>query len=216
MLPIISIVGKSKSGKTTLLESLIANLKQRGYKVAVIKHSGGDFEPDQAGKDSWRFSQAGSEISAISSAKKMAVFKNLDHDLNPQELATFIGDGYDLILTEGFKRSNHPKIEVHRREQGKELVSPPQQLVAVVTDKPLDVNVPQFSMDETAKIADLIENMLMAQNNEYDIDLFINNKYIPVNQPTIDLLHRTLMAMTSGLKGTGEINSLRISLRRKN
>jgi len=214
MQPIISIVGKSNSGKTTLLEGLIANLKQRGYRIAVIKHSGGDSELDQVGKDSWRFSQAGSEVSAISSAHKLAVFKNLECDLNPQELSSFIGEGYDLILTEGFKQSSHPKIEVHRQEQGKELVSPPQQLLAVVTDEPLDVDAPQFSIDAVSEIADLIENALLAQNRD-DIDLFINDTYIPMNQSTKNLLYRTLMAMAPGLKGTGEIASLRISLRRK-
>ena len=65
MRPIISIVGKSESGKTTLLEGLITKLKQRGYKVAVIKHAGEDFELDVVNKDSWRFSQAGSTVSAI-------------------------------------------------------------------------------------------------------------------------------------------------------
>ena len=84
MQPIISIVGKSESGKTTLLEGLIIELKQRGYKVAVIKHSGEDFELDEVSKDSWRFSQAGSEVSVISSSHKLAVIKNLEGDLSPR------------------------------------------------------------------------------------------------------------------------------------
>lgn len=217
MKPVISIVGKSDSGKTTLLEGLIDILKQRGHRVAVIKHSGEDFEFDQMGKDSWRFSQAGSKVSAISSARKLAVFRNLDNDLSPQDLPNFIGDDYDLILTEGFKKSSHPKIEVHRQEQGKELLSPAQQLLAVVTDEPLDVAVPQFSKDEVSKIADLIENTLLAKRREDEVDLFANNAYIPVNRATRDLLSRTLMAMASAIQGQGtkEVKSLRISLRRK-
>jgi len=215
MQPIVSIVGKSESGKTTLLEGLITELKQRGYKVAVIKHAGEDFELDEVNKDSWRFSQAGSEISAISSSHKLALIKNLEHDLNPQELSHFIWCDYDLILTEGFKQSSHPKIEVHRKEQGKELLSPPQQLLAVVTDEPLDVDVPQFSRDEVQKMADLIERALLDKHREDDVDLFINDAYIPINQFFKSLLSRTLVAMTSGLKGIKEVKSLRISLRRK-
>ncbi len=126
MQPIISIVGKSDSGKTTLLESLITELKQRRYKVAVIKHSSQDVELDTVNKDSWRFSRAGSEVSAISSSSKFAVFRNLEQDFGLPELSQFLGSGSDLILTEGFKQSNHPKIEVHRKEQGKELLSPPE------------------------------------------------------------------------------------------
>ena len=211
---IISIVGKSESGKTTLLEGLIARLKQRGYRVAVIKHSAEDVEFDTVNKDSWRFSQAGSEVSAVTSLHKMAVFKNIAHDLNPQELSQFIGSDYDMILTEGFKQGNHPKIEVHRQEQGKELVSSPKQLLAVVTDEPLNVEAPQFSKDEVPLIADLIENTLTAQNGE-DIDLFVNDTYIPINKPFKNLLFRTLVAMVSGLKGIKEAKSLRIFWRRK-
>lgn len=215
MQPIISIVGKSESGKTTLLEGLIVELKQRGYRVAVIKHSGEDFELDEVSKDSWRFSQAGSEISAISSSHKLAVIKDLERDLSPQELSNFICWDYDLILTEGFKQSRHPKIEVHRKEQGKELLSPPEQLLAVVTDEPLDVDVPQFSRDEVPKITDLIEKTLLAQQREEDIDLFINDAYIPINQSTKSLLIRTLIAMVSGLKSVNKVKSMRIFLRRK-
>jgi len=215
MQPIISIVGKSESGKTTLLEGLIVELKQRGYRVAVIKHSGEDFELDGVSKDSWRFSRAGSEISAISSSHKLAIIKNLERDLSAQELSNFICWDYDLILTEGFKQSHHPKIEVHRKEQGKELLSLPEQLLAVVTDEPLDVDVPQFSRGEVPKITDLIEKTLLARQREEDIDLFINDAYIPINQSTKSLLIRTLVAMVSSLKSVNKIKSLRIFLRRK-
>jgi molybdopterin-guanine dinucleotide biosynthesis protein B len=214
MLPIISIVGKSDSGKTTLLESLIANLKQRGYKVAVIKHAAEDIELDTVNKDSWRFSQAGSEVSVISSAHKLAIIKNLEHDLAPQELVQFIGSDYDLILTEGFKQSNLPKIEVHRKEQGEELLSPPEQLLAVVTNEPLNVAAPQFSKDEIQKIADLIEKAVI-QDSADDIDLFINETYLPLSKPAKNLLFRTLTALVSGLKGIDEMKSLRLFLRRK-
>ena len=216
MPPIISIVGKSDSGKTILLEGLITNLKQRGYKVAVIKHAAEDFELDMVNKDSWRFRQAGSEVSAISSTQKLAVIKNLEHDSGPREISQFIGSDYDLILTEGFKQSSHPKIEVHRKAQGKELLSQTEQLLAVVTDEPLEVAVPQFSKNEVPKIADLIENTILDQCCEDEIDLFINDTSVPLNKPVQNLLFRTLVAMVSGLKGSREeMKSLRISLRRQ-
>ena len=75
MQPIISIVGKSKSGKTTLLESLITELKRRGRKVATMKHTHHDFEMDETGKDSWRFSQAGSKVVTIGAPHRVAILE---------------------------------------------------------------------------------------------------------------------------------------------
>ena len=215
MRPIISIVGRAESGKTTLLESLIVELRQRGYKVAVIKHAGEDFELDKPNKDTWRFNQAGSEVVVISSPRKIAVMKQVERDLSPRELSLLIGWDYDLILVEGFKKSSHPKIEVHRREQGSELVSPTQQLLAIVTDEPLDVDVPQFSKDNIQGLADLIEKNLQAQLKGEDVELLVNGAPVSVNLYVRDLLARILVAMVSSLKGVREVKSLSISLRRK-
>ena len=98
MPPIVSIVGKSDSGKTTLLEALIKVLGQRGRRVAVIKHAADDFELDTPNKDSWRFSQAGSEVSAISSKDKLAVIRRLENDSDPQALLPYVGADCDLVL----------------------------------------------------------------------------------------------------------------------
>jgi len=214
MLPIISIVGKSNSGKTTLMEQLITELKQRGYRIAVIKHTAEDFAPDTAGKDSWRFSQAGSQIAAVSSANQIATTRLLEHEITLRELPLFIGWDYDIILTEGFKKASAPKIEVHRKEQGSELVSPPEQLLAVVTDEPLTVNVPQFSKDESRQIADLIETKISAQQSKDDTVLFVNGMNIPVNPFVGELLSKTLTAIASTLKGTEDIKSVQVWTRR--
>lgn len=213
MQPIISIVGKSKAGKTTLLESLIIELNQRGYKVAVIKHVGDDFELDKVGKDSWRLSQAGSKVVAISSSHKLAVIRAVDRDFGPRELSSFIGWDYDLILAEGFSRSSLPKIEV--KQLGEELLCPPQQLLAIVTDEPLAVDVPQFAKDEIQPLADLIENRLQAQGKEEEVELFVNDTLIPLNQFVSNFLAKTLLGMVSALKGIKQVKSLHIWLGRK-
>ncbi len=215
MQPIISIIGKSKSGKTTLLESLIIELKQRGYKVAVIKHASNSFEFDKVGKDSWRFSQAGSSVVMVSSADKLAIIKPVEHDLSPQELARFIVWDYDLILTEGFKQSNNLKIEIHRKEQGGELLCPPKQLLAVVTDEPLSVDVPQFSKEEAQKLADLIEDRLRVWHKEDTVDLLVNEAHIPLNPFIRSFMAKTLLGMVSALKSVKEVKSLHIWLRRR-
>lgn len=212
---IISIVGKSGSGKTNLLEALISELKQRGHKVAIVKHSHHADDLDLATKDTWRLTKAGSELSAINSLDHLAIYRRMDHYFDPQEISNFIIWDYDLILTEGFKGSNYPKIEVHRREQGEDLLTDPQQLLAVVTDAPLAIDVPQFSPNEVPRIADLIEDTLLAQHHEDDIDLIVNGAYTPISPPLKDILTRTLFAMIPVPKNNGEVKSLHISLRRK-
>jgi len=211
---IISIVGKSGSGKTTLLEGLIAELKRRGRKVAIVKHSHHADDLDLANKDTWRLSQAGSAISVINSLDNLAIFRHMEHYFDPQEISNFILWDYDFILTEGFKSSSYRKIEVHSQEQGNDLLTDPQQLLAVVTDEPLEIDVPQFSRNDVEKIADLIENTVLAQHKEGDVDLIVNGAYVPISPSLKDLLTRTLFAMIPSPKDNGEVKSLHISLRR--
>ncbi len=212
---IISIVGKSDAGKTTLLESLITELKRRGYKVAIVKHSHHADDLDTATKDTWRFTRAGSELSAINSLDNLAIYRHMDHYFDPQEISNFILWDYDIILTEGFKGSSYPKIEVHRHEQGRELITDPQQLLAVVTDEPLDVKVPQFSRDDMHGIADLIEKTIISRREENDVDLVVNGAYVPISPSLKDLLARTMSAMIPAPPGNGEVKNLHFSLRRK-
>ncbi|MBI2831204.1 MAG: molybdopterin-guanine dinucleotide biosynthesis protein B [Chloroflexi bacterium] len=216
MRPIISVVGRSESGKTTLLESLVAELKKRGYKVAVVKHAGAEgFEIDKEGSDTWRLTRAGSDAVAISSPTRVAVIRQVEHDMTPEELVRVVGWDYDLVLTEGFKKSDTPKIEVHRKQQGKELLSSPEALLAVVTDERLDVAVPQFSKDDIKGLANLIEQKLKMEWQEEDTELFINEARILISPITKGILTKVVLSVVSGVKGIGEIRSLNFLVRRK-
>jgi molybdopterin molybdotransferase len=162
-LPIVSIVGKSQSGKTVLMEQLIAEFKRRGYRIATLKHSRGGMEIDHPGKDSWRYAQAGSDAVCISSPDKLVFIKNLSHDLNIEEILPIIGPEFDLVLVEGFKKSKIPKIEVHRKDLGDDLLCSPEELWAIVTDGSLGTDIPQLHWGDTVAVADFIEkNFLKA------------------------------------------------------
>ena len=215
MRTIISIVGKSGSGKTTLLEGLITELKARGHKVAIVKHSHHASDIDTTDKDTWRFTRAGSELSALNSLDHLAIYRRMDEYFDPQEISDFILWDYDLILTEGFKSSNFPKIEVHLREQGEGLITDHELLLAVVTDEPLEVNVPQFSRNDLPRIADLIETIFLSQKDETELDLIVNGTRVPISQEFNNLLTRTLLAMVPGPQNNGDIKNLHISLRRR-
>ena len=215
MRSIISIVGKSGSGKTTLLEALITELKKRGHKVAIIKHSHHKDDLDTSAKDTWRFTKAGSELSAINSLDHLAIYRRMDDYFDPRDISNFVSWDFDILLTEGFKSSDYPKIEVHRDKQGNELLTDPKLLLAVVTDKPVDIKVPQFAHDDVTGIADIIEKTVVFQNNETDLEMVVNGVPTPISQSLKDLLTRTLNAMIPNTSNNGEVKNLHISLRRK-
>ncbi len=214
MTPIVSIVGVSEVGKTTLLEHLVSELKRRSYRVATIKHVGRGFDLDKPGKDSWRLVQVGSDIMVLSSPEKLALIKKVDHDSTLQELARLVGDSTDIILTEGFKQREAPKIEVHRKEKGKGLLCNPNELIALVTDEPLDSPVWQCSPGEVPKLADLVESTFLTTQKEEEATLFVNGVYIPMVPFVQEFLTKTLVGMVSALKGVEEIRSLDVSLKR--
>lgn len=215
MRSIISFVGKSGSGKTTLLEKVITELKNRGYKVAIIKHSHHKNELDTAEKDTWRFTKAGTELSAINSLDHLAIYRKMNEFFDPQDIGNAILWDYDILLTEGFKGSNYSKIEVHRSEQGKDLLTEPRLLLAVVTDEPLDVKVPQLSRDDVKGIADIIEKEVQTQKEADELTIMINGKTMPLTPYLKVALSQTLAAMIPALQNNGEVKNLHISLRRQ-
>lgn len=161
-IPTLSIVGKSESGKTTLLEKLIPELKQRGFRVATIKHHfHPGFEIDHPGKDTWRHARAGSDQVIIASPDKIASIRRIDREMSLDEIVTQIRD-VEIILTEGYKRAGKPAIEVIRKDNGLELICEPEQLVAIATDTPMDINIPQFGIEDAFGIVDFIVNRFLS------------------------------------------------------
>ena len=213
MPPIVSIVGNSNSGKTTLIEKLTAELKSRGYRVATIKHAPQEMTFDEPDKDSWRHLQAGSEATAISSQDRIVLIKPVASDITLDEIAQLFGEDYDIILTEGFKQGNAPKIEIHRREANPPL-SDIKKLIAIATDEPLETKTRQFSLDDTKGLADLLEEGFIKPQGER-LALYVNNTPIPLSAFPRELITDVLVAMASSLKGVGKVSSLKVFLRRR-
>jgi len=163
MTQIISIVGRSESGKTTLIEKLIPEIKKRGYRVGTIKHAHHGFDIDKEGKDSWRHKAAGAETVLVSSPGKIAMLKDKRNDtLN--DLKRYFDD-MDIVITEGYKRENTPKIEVFRTSRhNRPVCLNDDNLIALVTDSDMATNVPKFALDEIEKLVDFIENRILAKS----------------------------------------------------
>lgn len=157
---VLAFVAKSNTGKTTLLEKVIAELKLRGYKVGAIKHDAHRFDIDHPGKDSYRLTAAGADTMLICSQEKLALVKR--HDAAPplEELIPTYFPDMDIVLTEGFKMSTVPKIEVNRQERSTTLLCRGEQhdpmLVAVASDADLELDVPILDLNDPKRVADFI------------------------------------------------------------
>ena len=165
-IPVVTIIGKSKSGKTTFLEKLIPALRQNGYRVGTVKHhSHPGFEVDQPGKDSWRHAQAGSQHVVIAAPDKIASYRFTETEASLDEVLAEFQD-VDIILVEGYKRAGKPVIEIVRAERGIELIGSVEQWIAVATDTPLDIPVPQFDLDDIEGIATLLEALFLERDDD--------------------------------------------------
>ncbi|MDI9349728.1 MAG: molybdopterin-guanine dinucleotide biosynthesis protein B [Candidatus Symbiobacter sp.] len=138
--PILGLVGWSGAGKTSLLEKLIPFLRQRGLIVAAIKHTHHTVDLDQPGKDSYRLRQAGASEVILAGRERFALLhENRAAATEPPSLTSLVARlaAADLVLVEGFRHENFPKLEIHRPELGKKLFAPEDDaILAVVTDQP--------------------------------------------------------------------------------
>lgn len=151
------VAAASNSGKTTLIEKVVRILKARGMRVAVIKHASAGFDLDKPGKDSWRFQQAGADAVILVGPDRMALMKNLKQEPSQQELEKMVPDA-DIIIHEGFKKAAVNKIEVFRH--GISGVQPlcmnDDSYLALISDKPFDVYIPRFELDDVNGVADFL------------------------------------------------------------
>ena len=157
-IPFLSFVGRSNTGKTTVIERIIPILCERGLKVAVIKHHPHDFDIDIPGKDTYRYKQAGATMSILASPGKVAVVEDTAKELALEEIITRYVRDVDLLLIEGFKKAKIPKIEVFQGKEGTDVpvCAGDINLIAIITDEIVETSLPVFSRNDVQGIAEFI------------------------------------------------------------
>lgn len=158
MAKVINIVGSgSNVGKTFLIEGLIKELRGRGVSVATIKHDIHGFDIDQKGKDTYKHRQAGAETVIISSKNRLAMIKELKEETDLEDIISMVKDK-DIILVEGYKKSDLRKIEVFRSSISDRIISKEEHLIAIASDIGMDIeNIPVIDKEDYESLADLIE-----------------------------------------------------------
>ncbi len=157
--PVISIVSKKRSGKTTLIEKLIPALGAKGYRVGTVKHDTHGFDIDHEGKDTWRHKQCGASTVVISSPWKLSLIKDVDEEIGLDRIVASFFDEMDLVLTEGYLRAGKPQVEVFNskaHDRPLHVKGEPNALFAVMSDVPVDLGVPNYDINDVDALVDII------------------------------------------------------------
>jgi molybdopterin-guanine dinucleotide biosynthesis protein B len=150
---LVAIVGKSDSGKTTLVEKVVPELVKLGLRVGTVKHDAHSFEIDHPGKDSWRHGQAGAEAYCIASPERLAFIAKLEQELELVDIVNRFYDGFDIVVAEGYKRTAPHRVELFRVGAGHtEPLCGPGEAIALVTDSDLQ-HEHRFGLEDGAGIA---------------------------------------------------------------
>jgi len=170
MIPVISIVGRKNSGKTTLIEGVVMELKSRGYRIGTIKHHTHGIRPedvDLEGKDTYRHQNAGADVVILSGPNKLMLVKELNQPLTIDEIKKAYLHQLDLILTEGYKTEDKPKIEIFRQRVGSSegllCTKEKNNLVAVVSNRKFELGIPCFGLNDYTGRADFLEKEFISK-----------------------------------------------------
>lgn len=169
--PVLGFIAFSGTGKTTLLEQLIPLLRERGVRVALLKHTHHEFDIDKPGKDSYRLRKAGANQVMVASARRWALITEQPEERDEPQLRELLPhldpEQFDLLLVEGFKHEHFPKIELRRKVLGKPLLYPnDSHIIAIACDTPqLQAPVPVLDINQPEAIGDFILEWMQRQTS---------------------------------------------------
>ncbi|MDI6699307.1 MAG: molybdopterin-guanine dinucleotide biosynthesis protein B [Candidatus Saccharicenans sp.] len=199
----VAIIGASDSGKTTLIAALIEEFRTRGLTCGVLKKAAHEIQLDAEGKDSWRFIQAGAMAAAVMTDEKIFLIKRKTPADTLLETALDRFSKVDVLLVEGGKReSAFKKILRVQNADDHNLISPPDDLIAIVSDEPFDSPYPFFLSGETAKLADFLLTVL--EPMEPAVKLKVDGRVVPLNAFVQGIFREAITGMVRALKDVPE------------
>lgn len=209
--PIVAFSGLSGSGKTTFIEKLIPVLKSRGYRIASLKHTHHQ-AAFAVGKDSERYLNAGSDASMLAAPDRLIFTMPANEDTSIDEMLYLLGDDYDIILCEGFKHTDIPRIVVHRQACG-DLPLEPGHVIGIISDTRLDTPIRQYAFEDVAAVAGMLESEIIIPHASR-INISVNHQAVPLIEFPRSIISQTILGMLPALKGVGLIRQVRISISR--
>jgi len=211
MPPVISFIGYHNSGKTTFATKVVKILKDKGYKVGVLKSTKHrNLIGDTPGKDSYRYREAGADSVGIVSPDELVLFKKINReDINLNLLSLLLFNDYDIVICEGFKSSEVPKIEVLRKEiQEEPLYRKISNVIAVISDVPVE-GIKRFKTDEHEEVSQFIEENFIKNPTRV---FFLNGKEMVLDEDLENKLKNAIIKALNLKKEEGERINLTLLL----
>lgn len=197
MNPIISFVGHSNSGKTTLIEQIVRILNRKGCRVGVLKHTHEAIKADRRGTDTDRFRQAGARVSAICDDTRLVRFEKAQ-DQSAKTIVRALAGELDLLIIEGYKKEHFPKVLFSDVLSGADLKG----IIATVgRSKPASAKIKHFAPSKVGEIAKWLErDIIIPARERRRVRIEIDGRELPINDFVADIVGRTIFGMLGTLK----------------
>ena len=149
---IISITGKQNAGKTTLIRTLIPELKERGHRVGTLKYNIKEFKIDHEGKDTYKYYHSGADSIALTSQDEIAIIKRVTDPPGISEIIAKYLNDVNIVFVEGYKGDDYPSIKIVESKE----TETDNELILIRED----LETKCFSTEDTNKALDFIENII--------------------------------------------------------
>lgn len=210
MTPVIGFAGKSGSGKTTALSAVVRELKARGLRVAVIKHTRHAASLDQPGKDTAVHFEAGADAVALSTGEQVGMYMRVTEPWSAEAVARLF-PAVDLVLIEGYHEAQIPRFWVMRRGVNEEMPDP-HGLIGFITDLDPQTQLPVYRFDETARVADACHDYVRRLGDKREVSLWVNGRRVMIKPFIKDFFLNTIAAMVASLKDTKNAERIEITI----